>query len=54
MENNIISLSSISKTFDDLEVIRDISLSVNEGEIVCILGPSGSGKTTLLKNNRRA
>lgn len=49
MENNIISLSSISKTFDDLEVIRDISLSVNEGEIVCILGPSGSGKTTLLK-----
>ena len=39
----------MSKGFDELDVIRDISLSVKEGEVVSIIGPSGSGKSTLLR-----
>ena len=39
----------MQKTFGDLEVIKDISLFVEEGEVVSIIGPSGSGKSTLLR-----
>ena len=39
----------LRKAFDGIEVIRDISLAVGEGEIVSIIGPSGSGKSTLLR-----
>ena len=46
---NILKMSNISKSFGDTEVIKDISLSVDEGEIVSIIGPSGSGKSTLLR-----
>ncbi len=45
----ILEMNHIRKTFDDLEVIHDISLSVKEGEILSIIGPSGSGKSTLLR-----
>ena len=45
----ILEMNHIRKTFDDLEVIHDISLSVEEGEILSIIGPSGSGKSTLLR-----
>lgn len=46
---NILKMSNISKSFGDNQVIKDISLSVDEGEIVSIIGPSGSGKSTLLR-----
>jgi ABC-type polar amino acid transport system ATPase subunit len=45
----IIAADAISKSFGTLEVLSHVSLSVNEGEVVCVIGPSGSGKTTLLR-----
>ena len=44
-----IRLDSISHSYDDFEVIRDISLDIPSGQIVCIVGPSGCGKSTLLR-----
>lgn len=45
----MIKLEHIAKSFGDKEVLKDVSLSVNKGEVIVILGPSGSGKTTLLR-----
>lgn len=46
---NLLEMNHIHKGFGGLEVIKDISLSVKEGEILSIIGPSGSGKSTLLR-----
>jgi polar amino acid transport system ATP-binding protein len=45
----ILEVQSMKKSFGELEVINDISLEVNQGEVVGIIGPSGSGKSTLLR-----
>ncbi len=39
----------LKKSFDDMEVLRDINVKVQSGEVVCIIGPSGSGKSTFLR-----
>ncbi len=46
---NILTMNNIKKTFEGLEVLKDISLKVDEGEVLGIIGPSGSGKTTLMR-----
>ena len=41
----LLELNHVEKSFGDLKVLKDISMSVEDGEIVSIIGPSGSGKS---------
>ena len=45
---NILLAKNISKSFNETKVLKEINLSINQGEIISISGPSGAGKTTLL------
>ena len=44
-----ITVKNLKKNFGRLEVLKDINLEIEEGEVVCLIGPSGSGKSTFLR-----
>ena len=45
----MIEVKNLNKYFGQLHALKDINLTVNNGEIVCLIGPSGSGKSTLCR-----
>ena len=45
----ILEIKNLKKNFDNQEVLKDVSLTVDRGEVICVLGSSGSGKSTLLR-----
>ena len=46
---HILDIQNVRKSFGDNEVLKDISLTVDKGEVVSVIGPSGSGKSTFLR-----
>ena len=48
MKGDIIRFSSLSKKFREFNVLKNVTLSVDHGEVFCLLGPNGSGKTTMI------
>ena len=45
----MISVEHLTKNFESLEVLKDISVQIHKGDVMCIIGPSGSGKSTFLR-----
>ena len=46
----MLEISHVKKHFGSQEVLKDVNLNVNKGDVIVILGPSGSGKTTFLRS----
>ena len=46
---NVLSINHLAKSFGELQVLKDITMAVQKGEVISIIGPSGSGKTTLIQ-----
>ena len=49
MDECVLKIEQLEKSFGDLHVLKGIDLEIHKGEVVCIIGASGSGKSTLLR-----
>jgi polar amino acid transport system ATP-binding protein len=49
MSELVLKITGLSKSFGDLEVLKDINMEVHQGEVISMIGPSGSGKSTFLR-----
>lgn len=49
MDNEILKIRNVSKKFTDKEVLHNLNLTINRGQILALIGPNGSGKTTLIR-----
>ncbi|WP_097003100.1 amino acid ABC transporter ATP-binding protein [Lacrimispora amygdalina] len=49
MEKPLIQVQNLGKKFGEMEVLKDISVDIYKGDVVCVIGPSGSGKSTFLR-----
>ena len=45
----MISVENLSKSFQGLQVLKNVNVTINKGDVVCVIGPSGSGKSTFLR-----
>lgn len=45
----MIKIKNLNKSYDNIEILKNVNLSIDEGEVLSIIGPSGSGKSTLLR-----
>lgn len=49
VENRILEVDSIDSGYGDVQVLEDLTMHLNDGEVVCLVGPNGAGKSTVLK-----
>ena len=49
-EQPMISIQHLEKSFGETQVLKDVNIEVQKGEVVVVLGPSGSGKSTMLRS----
>lgn len=50
VDEHLIQIRNLNKSFGDHQVLKNINLDLNTGEVLCVIGPSGSGKSTLLRS----
>ncbi|WP_321008269.1 ATP-binding cassette domain-containing protein, partial [Hungatella effluvii] len=49
IEEPLIQVQNLGKKFGSMEVLKDITVDIYKGDVVCVIGPSGSGKSTFLR-----